>query len=214
MKYVAPSIDERSFTCPHCGVLARQEKWGHSTDGPAHNYFGEGNLRASGIQISRCENCSKNCFWVQGIYVFPPASGAPPPNPEMPLDVLGDYEEASRICTDSPRGAAALLRLGVQKLMKHLGEPGGNINQDIAALVAKGLPLQIQQALDVVRVTGNNAVHPGQLDANDIQIAQQLFPLLNLIVEYQISMPARVAAIYESLPAGAREGIAKRDAAK
>lgn len=98
--------------------------------------------------------------------------------------------------------------------MKHLGEPGRNINDDIAGLVTKGLPKQIQQALDIVRVTGNNAVHPGQLDANDVQIAQQLFPLLNLIVEYQIAMPAQVAALYESLPVGARDGIAKRDAAK
>ena len=37
----------------------------------------------------------------------------------------------------------------------HLGESGKNINDDIAALVKKGLNLMIQQSLDVVRVIGN-----------------------------------------------------------
>jgi hypothetical protein len=95
--------------------------------------------------------------------------------------------------------------------MVHLGEAGENINTDIASLVRKGLPVQVQQALDVVRVTGNNAVHPGQIDANDSDVAEQLFPLVNLIVEYQISLPARINEMYEALPEGAREAISRRD---
>ena len=131
----------------------------------------------------------------------------------MPQDVQSDYEEAARIYTKSPRGAAALLRLAIQKLMVHLGLPGKNINEDIAALVAAGLPSQIQQALDVVRVTGNNAVHPGQLDASDLQVAEQLFPLVNVIVEYRISLPARIQEMYDALPSGAKDAIEKRDGA-
>ncbi|KQN73048.1 hypothetical protein ASF04_07910 [Duganella sp. Leaf61] len=129
----------------------------------------------------------------------------------MPPEIQVDYKEAAAIYTKSPRGAAALLRLAVQKLMVQLGKPGKNINDDIAALVADGLPKLVQQALDVVRVTGNNAVHPGKLDADDTQVAQQLFPLVNLIVEYRISMPARVQELYDALPAGALNGIDKRD---
>ncbi len=129
----------------------------------------------------------------------------------MPEEAQADYQEAASIYAHSPRGAAALLRLAVQKLMVHLGQPGKNINDDIAALVASGLPVQIQQALDVVRVTGNNAVHPGKLDANDSRIAEQLFPLINLIVEYRISLPARIQEMYDALPAGAKHAIQKRD---
>jgi Domain of unknown function (DUF4145) len=95
-----------------------------------------------------------------------------------------------------------------------LGLRGKNINDDIAALVTGGLPSQIQQALDVVRVTGNNAVHPGQLDANDTRVAEQLFPLVNVIVEYQISLPARIQEMYEAWPGGARTAIEKRDGIK
>jgi hypothetical protein len=94
----------------------------------------------------------------------------------------------------------------------NLGCRGENLNADIAALVSKGLPMQVQQALDVVRVTGNQAVHPGQIDSSDAAVAEQLFPLLNIIVEYMIEMPKRIASMYGSLPEPARAAIEKRDA--
>ena len=139
-------------------------------------------------------------------------SNAPLPHEDMPEDVKTDYVEARNISALSPRGAAALLRLAIQKLCKHLGESGKNINADIGALVEKGLPVQIQQALDVVRVTGNNAVHPGELRIEDKpEVASALFGLLNLIVDNRISEPKRIEALYGALPKDALAGIEKRD---
>lgn len=211
MTHVSPNLVMKSFTCPHCGVLARQNKWGHVLSQPSQQVFNEISIKAADVQISICDNCAKNCLWVKGEYFYPAKSAAPRPNPDMPPEILTDYNEAAAIYGQSPRGAAALLRLAVQKLMVYLGQPGKNINDDIAALVAQGLPKQVQQALDVVRITGNNAVHPGKLDADDVGVAQQLFPLVNIIVEYQISMPARVQELYDALPPGALAGIDKRD---
>jgi hypothetical protein len=106
-----------------------------------------------------------------------------------------------------------LLRLCIQKLCVVLGEAGKNINEDIKALVQKGLPEKVQQALDIVRVVGNNAVHPGQINLDDDPaIAMQLFGLVNLITEIMISQPKHVAQLYQSVvPQSQRDAIDRRD---
>jgi hypothetical protein len=104
------------------------------------------------------------------------------------------------------------LLLCIQKLCKHLGEQGENINKDIASLVAKGLSPKIQKSLDVVRVIGNEAVHPGSIDLNDQpDIAMKLFDLVNIIAETMISHPKMIDAIYEELPDQKLNQINKRD---
>jgi hypothetical protein len=115
----------------------------------------------------------------------------------------------------SPRGAAALLRLAIQKLCKELGESGPNLNDDIASLVRKGLDPRVQMALDAVRVIRNQAVHPGQIELRDDRTtAEALFDLVNLICEKMITEPRHVEAVYKKLPENARKAIEKRDTPK
>lgn len=65
--------------------------------------------------------------------------------------------------------------------------------------------------LDIVRVTGNNAVHPGTMDLNDNpERVITLFKLVNAIVEETITLDRIIEEAQASLPEGAREGIAKR----
>jgi hypothetical protein len=92
------------------------------------------------------------------------------------------------------------------------GESGKNINADIASLVEKGLSSIVQKSLDVVRVVGNEAVHPGILDLRDDRdTASKLFRLINLIAERMISHPKHVDTMYEELPDSKRAEIEKRD---
>ena len=137
---------------------------------------------------------------------------APLPSVDTPQDVKEDYEEARSIFNQSPRGAAALLRLAIQKLVIALGESSDNLNDSIGNLVKKGLRTDIQKALDVVRVVGNNAVHPGELNVEDNpEMALSLFKLTNIIVEDMITKPKEVAELFDALPEGAKGAIAKRD---
>ncbi|MDD2903066.1 MAG: DUF4145 domain-containing protein [Syntrophales bacterium] len=171
---------------------------------------------AVNLSISRCFNCKKLAVWIYDRLLFPPELHGEEPNIDIPDDILLDYEEARSILNLSHRGAAALLRLAIQKLCKYLGESGNNINDDIASLVRKGLSPIIQKSLDVVRVVGNEAVHPGIIDLRDDRdTASKLFRLVNLIAEQMISHPKHVNDMYEGLvPESKKKQIEKRDAKK
>lgn len=203
-----PELDKKAFTCPHCEAYAAMD-WNH--------------LVAQGrgwkpIWTGTCHRCQKDSVWINEegyggqFMIFPKSSVAPLPNEDLPTECMKDYLEARSIAETSPRGAAALLRLCVQKLAIHLGGSGKNINDDIAHLAQNGLPVRVQQALDVVRVVGNNAVHPGEMSIEDQpQTALALFGLVNLIVDNQISQPKHVAALFSGLPEGAKAAVENRD---
>ena len=71
---------------------------------------------------------------------------------------------------------------------------------------------KIQQALDTIRVIGNNAIHPGKIDVKDnLEIAHSLFKLLNFISEKMIKDNKEIENIFSSLPKDAKEAIQKRD---
>ena len=166
------------------------------------------------VFISRCYTCSELALWVHDRLLFPPTRTGPPPNPDLPQQIRRDYEEASTVLDLSPRGAAAMLRLAIEKLCEHVGAQGDDINARIAWLVARGLPEKIQQALDAVRVIGNEAVHPGQLDLRDDRdTASELFDLVNIIADEMISRPERVKAVYNKIPQSKKAAIDKRDKA-
>jgi hypothetical protein len=164
------------------------------------------------LTVSLCHSCNAFSVWIEDRLVYPVRNSEIVPHEEMPDVIREDFEEAAAIVDRSPRGAAALLRLMIQKLMPELGEKGKNINDDIASLVEKGLDAQIQQAMDILRVVGNHAVHPGQIDLKDDKAtALNLFDLLNVIIERCITTPNRIKALFEGLPEGARKAIKKRD---
>jgi len=62
--------------------------------------------------------------------------------------------------------------------------------------VSKGLDPLVQQALDIVRVIGNEAVHPGVMDLkDDRETAATLFGLVNAIADQMITHPKTVKAM-------------------
>lgn len=167
---------------------------------------------ADNIHLSKCYHCKKIAVWIHDNLLFPNEKIGVAPNQDLPAEILRDFEEARSILGDSPRGAAALLRLCVQKLCIHLEEKGENIDDDIASLVAKGLNPLVQKSLDIVRVIGNEAVHPGVIDLNDDRdTVLQLLNLINSIADQMISHPKQVETMYRKLPENKRMAIDKRD---
>jgi hypothetical protein len=205
--YVAPWVKGDAFNCPYCHAYAKQE-WTVMTVG-----VGSGSYRVDErFRVSYCARCDAGTIWFRDTIVFPEHGYSEPPNTDLPAEIQHDYTEAALILSKSPRGAAALLRLCIQKLCRHLEQPGENINADIKALVAAGLPPKVQEALDSVRVIGNDAVHPGELDLrDDRETATKLFKLVNFIATKMISEPNEIDEIYKTLPTSKREAIDHRD---
>lgn len=193
----------RAFNCPHCNVYAKQifyniyiqdkaqfySKWQKLIDFLlGDDCLVDGFKEVFSLSISTCEHCNEHSLWVKDSIVYPKGTIAPEPVDDMPGDVKEDFLEARLVLQNSPRSAAALLRLALQKLMPHLGMEGKRINDDINELMKKGLSSELQEALDVVRVIGNESVHPGELDMHDdIKTALALFNILNWVVESKIS---------------------------
>lgn len=211
--YTAPGFEKTAFNCPFCNAYAKFS-WAYCIiDGQGRGY-----------KAANCSHCDGWVMWVVNEQnrrksllaipkmVYPALLTSPLPSPDMPVGCRADYDEARKVRPDSPRAAAALLRLAVQKLCQHLGEPGKNLNDDIGNLVKKGLDQRIQKALDIVRVTGNNAVHPGEMNIEDKpEAVEKLFKLVNTIVDEMITKPRELDALYGALPEGAKDAVQRRD---
>ncbi len=170
------------------------------------------NDEANNLYISQCYNCKKIAVWVHDRLIFPHQKIGVNPNTDLPENIIRDFEEARDILNQSPRGAAALLRLCVQKLCAHLGEKGKNIDDDVACLVSKGLNPLVQKSLDVVRVIGNEAVHPGTIDIKDDRdTALKLLQILNVIADQMISHPKTIQQMYDQLPESKKKAIEDRN---
>lgn len=221
-KYIPPLFLSNAFTCIFCDVLAPM-KW------VQHRIPRNGGFSPTDSWDCVCSHCHETSLWLFegndvdfdgdnisiGRLLNPSSSAAPLGHADLPEECKRDYDEAREISSQSPRGAAALLRLCLQKLCVHLGGGGKNINDDIAKLVRDGLAPQIQQALDYVRVTGNHAVHPGEISLEENpEHVTIMFDMINLIVEELICRPKLIAERFSKLPEGALTAIAKRDTPK
>lgn len=208
--YVPPTPMATAFNCSRCRAFSKQD-WYYLTGATQKTGFGV-QYENKEFLLSKCEHCGEPTIWHDKTIIYPVHAVAEPPSKDLPSDILEDFEEARMIANFSPRGASALLHLAIQKLCAHLGQPGKNINSDIAALVELGLPPKVQQALDSVRVIGNDAVHPGMIDLrDDHETVQKLFRLVNFIVDKTITEPREINEIYSGLPADKLAGIVKRD---
>ena len=209
--YIEPQRELQKYTCPHCNTISQVDQDKHSFQ---KDLFGDGPslCRKNVLTIHRCQCCGRKILWIDDKYIYPEIVQEEP-NEDMPLAVIRLYREAALISYKSPRAACALLRLAIDKLCHELGENEDSIDKNIAALVKRGLPTEVQKALDIVRVVGNKAVHPGVIafDVDDKATATMLMHLLNIIVTRMISEPNEINQLYQSLPQSAKDSIEKRD---
>lgn len=216
-KFIRPECFLEVFTCPYCDVTAKQKWYGshlmrqvylrENSNGQAEPWDNPYETDADEAYLdwlfSKCENCHKISAWHKGEMVYPVSCPVDEPNEDMPDEVKSKYLEAARVVSLSPASAAAMLRLALQiTLKKILGEEStGKIHDDIVKLQQCHIDSSLIQALDIIRINGNEAVHPGILDINDNEDdALYLFDLLNMICDQFFTQPRRMRQMYEKLP--------------
>ena len=239
-KYVQPSLERRSFTCPRCGVvcpqdlnkikLSNQTGYLSAVKTPNEIYVDEENSAIAVLQeenipidekwgwhlfITVCSECKKYAIWENKKMIFPIITDMPELAADMPEDVKRIYNEAALVFKHSPRSAAALVRLAIETLIPQL--PDYQITKKqlvgmIGELVAQGIPKHIQQALDGIRLYGNQGIHTAEIiSEDDGEVSVFLFALINRIVRELITDKKEIDAFYNSFPASKLEVITQRD---
>ena len=93
MKYIQPEVLASSYTCPHCGVISKQEWWLRNWDDIKYQFSSQNPLR-----VGICDHCHIPTLWVVEKMYYPDTGNSPFPNPEMPESVLKLYLESSNLC--------------------------------------------------------------------------------------------------------------------
>ena len=220
-KYITPRCLLEVFTCPYCDVTAVQ-KWyrNNQANGIVEAYDPETDefyIRSNGTHISneeisewffsKCENCRKIAVWHNDEMVYPIACPVDEPNSDMPENVKTRYIEAAGVVALSPISAAALLRLALQLLLSEIlgDESSGNIFVDIGELKKRHIDSSLIKAIDIIRISGNESVHPGTLDLSENKDdALYLFDLLNMICDQFFTQPRKMQEMYEKMPESKR----------
>lgn len=183
-----PNFGLSAYSCPNCGVYAKQE-W---HDMALYNKGYSGVNKDYGI--STCDHCQEIAIWHDKLMVYPLNGEVPIPNRDMPEEIRDLYFEAKKVIVLSPRSSAALLRLGLTKLVAFLGEDSNDVDLGIANLANKGLPQNLSMALESVRFTGPNKIRGGVINFDDTtETAYKLFIFINIICENQITQPNIIA---------------------
>ncbi|KAA6405505.1 hypothetical protein DPQ22_04145 [Candidatus Tokpelaia sp.] len=228
--YSVPEFNKTAFNCPHCGAFAEQ-KWselrcdifahqndwelgrtlellknkGYSELDAAHMRYEQ----AGGIFAAICAHCKKYSYWLERKMLWPAASTIEMPNPDMPEECQKLYMEARIIAGQSPRAAAALLRLCVEKFILALGGTEKKLADGIQALIDNGKISQAEQEyLHICRLIGNDAVHPREISLSDSpEIVLPLFRFLNILVQRTISAEKERSNFIAGLPSNIQQKI-------
>jgi hypothetical protein len=118
--YIPPKFKTAAFNCPYCNAFAAQT-WQHLYPLFRQSHPMENESRR--FWMSSCSHCRAVSTWYDERLLVPDTSAAPMPHGDMPGSCKPDFDEARSVLQRSPRAAAALLRLCLQRLCIELGKP-------------------------------------------------------------------------------------------
>ncbi|MDI2029855.1 DUF4145 domain-containing protein [Saccharopolyspora sp. TS4A08] len=226
-----PELRKGAFCCPHCDVYASQD-WGTLTtlirNAPhrvEEKQLPDGQSREM-WSAATCRQCGKVSIWRESQMIFPLSRVGGPPHEAMPESVREIYEEARAVAAVSRRAGAGLARAALERVMKELDPQAPkktSLEQRVDRLASK-VPSHLTQLLDVVRYTGNGALHPddepGELvvlaldDEEGPALLELFLEAVNQLVDELITKPDRANSLFNKLPEGVLRRIDQRGQAE
>lgn len=202
--------------CPHCVTEI------HLTiqiSDPILDATARPKIRAWDVSFGLCPACDKPIVFlrygtsmqmmriVEEKLVYPQTTQRPALVPEIPEWARQDFEEAAAIVKISPRASAALSRRTLQTILREVhGIEKRSLSEEIAAFINdSGVPSDIADAIDAVRVIGNFAAHPvkdattGEISEVEPEEAEWLLDVLEALFDYSFVQPKKLKARQEKL---------------
>lgn len=202
--------------CPHCGVLF-SPTWKYAKSDPYtdtdHATYCVSFWYA--LKIAQCpaEKCKGETVYfgamndLEGyaewdtttiVMVAPRLSTRIPLGDAVPEDIQTDYREACSVLPISPKASAALSRRVLESILIEQGHKGWNLQKKIqSALCCGGLPKNITEVIDVVRMVGNASAHsqnPHGIVAVEPGDAEWLLDIIERFISHLYIKPAEDAA--------------------
>lgn len=162
-----------SLLCPHCGHQGAFIQVGNKSVGTAF-HLGSRSQHAH-LAIRQCPNtaCHKVVFTVshnsKTIAVFPPTR-LPVKTDNVPPQIANSIIEAvDCYAAGAFRGAALMVRRTLEEICDERGAKGDNLKKRLEDLSAKiVIPTALTEAMDELRLLGNDAAHIEARVYNDV----------------------------------------------
>jgi hypothetical protein len=140
-------------------------------------------VKMANLHVSNCHSCNGFSLWVSGLLMFPTKID------KKPEFVEEDIDEAAAVLKKFPRGATALMRVCIQKLVPLLEDSGKDQSQRIDSLVRKGLEMEIEQSTEVLRVLRGDSAQLNPLESQaDRETALRFLDSLKAVLERRMSL--------------------------
>lgn len=206
--------------CPHCSTAVRFEWY---TTRPFK--VNEDNLIGYEIKYAICPNCNDVIIYFQkGLVEFENGSGHYIEDIEwqimihpkessilnsesIPKLYLGDYEEAIKVISGSPKASAALSRRLLQTILREQYKiKAKSLSHEIEIFVQlPGIPSHLTDAVDAIRQIGNLAAHPtkdnstGEIVPVEVGEAEWLIEVIEALFDFTFIQPIKLQKRKEEL---------------
>lgn len=200
--------------CPDCGVIAvfdfksTEREFGFVLQDGQHRF---GNALFSRVhwKLLRCSNCGRaglakfhdqNAPPTALETFYPRAIASAPLSKKVPEGIRNEYREAELCASvDAWRGASALLRSALEKVLKANGYTKGTLQAKIDAAADDGVitAARKQKAHDDVRVLGNEVVHDDYRAVSAEEVASALHYVQRVLEDLYDDRPTVEAILAE-----------------